>query len=121
MKNVLDCIIRALLMLWELPQNIIGAFLFVFFGVFSDSVIFDEDDSLEMYSPMMRGAISLVVFQIYADKYLGNSAKYVELVRKHEEGHRRQRSEEPPGTRQVRHSPSIFGILMTKHKHNISL
>ena len=46
MKNVLDCIIRALLMLWELPQNVIGAFLFIFFGVFSDSVIFDEDDSL---------------------------------------------------------------------------
>ena len=90
MKNVIDCIIRALLMLWELPQNIIGAFLFIFFGVFSDSVIFDEDDSLEMYSPMMRGAISLGIFQIYADKYLGNRAKYVELVRKHEDGHRRQ-------------------------------
>lgn len=90
MKNVLDCIIRALLMLWELPQNIIGAFLFIFFGVFSDSVIFDEDDSLEMYSPMMRGVISLGVFQIYADKYLGNRAKYVELVREHEDGHRRQ-------------------------------
>ena len=90
MKNVLDCTIRALLMLWELPQNIIGAFLFIFFGVFSDSVIFDEDDSLEMYSPMMRGAISLGVFQIYADKYLGSRVKYVELVRKHEEGHRKQ-------------------------------
>ena len=33
MKNVLDCIIRALLMLWELPQNIIGAFLFVLLGI----------------------------------------------------------------------------------------
>ena len=43
-----------------------------------------------MYSPMMRGAISLGIFQIYADKYLGNRAKYVELVRKHEEGHRKQ-------------------------------
>lgn len=90
MKNVLDCIIRALLMLWELPQNIIGTLLFIFFGVFSDSVIFDEDDTLEMYSPMMRGAISLGVFQIYADKYLGSRVKYVELVRKHEEGHRKQ-------------------------------
>ena len=90
MKNVLDCIIRALLMLWELPQNIIGAFLFVFFGVFSDSVIFDEDDSLEMYSPMMRGAISLGVFQIYADKYLGSRVKYVELARKLGEGNRKQ-------------------------------
>ena len=48
MKNVLDCIIRALLMLWELPQNIIGALLFIFFAVFSDSVILDDDDPLGM-------------------------------------------------------------------------
>ena len=91
MKKVLDCIIRALLMFWELPQNIIGALLFIFFAVFSDSVILDDDDSLEMYSPMMRGAISLGIFQVYAYKYLGNGARYVELVRKHEkEGHRKQ-------------------------------
>lgn len=91
MKKVLDCIIRTLLMFWELPQNIIGAFLFIFFGVFSDSVILDDDDSLEMYSPMMRGAISLGIFRVYAYKYLGNGARYVELVRKHEkEGHRKQ-------------------------------
>lgn len=91
MKKVLDCIIRALLMLWELPQNILGAFLFIFFAVFSDSVILDDDDSLEMYSPMMRGAISLGIFRVYAYKYLGNGARYVELVKKHEkEGHRKQ-------------------------------
>lgn len=91
MKKVLDCIIRALLMLWELPQNIIGALMFIFFAVFSDSVILDDDDSLEMYSPMMRGAISLGIFRVYAYKYLGNGARYVELVRKHEkEGHRKQ-------------------------------
>lgn len=88
---VLDCIKRALLLIWELPQNIIGAFLFIFFAVFSDSVILDDDDSLEMYSPMMRGAISLGIFRVYAYKYLGNGARYVELVRKHEkEGHRKQ-------------------------------
>ena len=91
MKKVLDCIKRALLMLWELPQNILGALLFIFFAVFSYSVILDDDDSLEMYSPMMRGAISLGIFRVYAYKYLGNGARYVELVRKHEkEGHRRQ-------------------------------
>ena len=90
MKKVLDCIIRALLMLWELPQNIIGALMFIFFAVFSDSVILDDDDSLEMYSPMMRGAISLGIFRVYAYKYLGNGARYVELVRKHEKGHRQQ-------------------------------
>ena len=91
MKNVLDCIIRALLMLWELPQNILGALLFIFFAVFSDySEILDDDDSLEMYSPMMRGAITLGIFRVYAYKYLGNGARYVELVRKHEKGHRKQ-------------------------------
>ena len=74
MKKVLDCIIRALLMFWELPQNILGALLFIFFAVFSDSVILDDDDSLEMYSPMMRGAISLGIFRVYAYKYLGNGA-----------------------------------------------
>ena len=91
MKKILDCIIRALLMFWELPQNILGALLFIFFAVFSDSVILDDDDSLEIYSPMMRGAISLGIFRVYAYKYLGNGARYVELVRKHEkEGHRKQ-------------------------------
>ena len=90
MKKLLDCIIKALLMLWELPQNIIGALLFIFFAVFSDSVILDDDDPLEMYSPMMRGAISLGIFRVYAYKYLGNGARYVELVRRHEKGHRKQ-------------------------------
>lgn len=88
---VLDYIKRALFLIWELPQNILGALLFIFFAVFSDSVILDDDDSLEMYSPMMRGAISLGIFRVYAYKYLGNGARYVELVRKHEkEGHRKQ-------------------------------
>ena len=115
MKNVLDCTIRALLMLWELPQNIIGAFLFIFFGVFSDSVIFDDDDSLEMYSPMMRGAISLGVFQIYADKYLGNRAKYVELVRKHEEGHRKQSKMLGPLYLPVIFIPSLVWDFLHSH------
>lgn len=87
---VLDYIKRALFLIWELPQNILGALLFIFFAVFSDSVILDDDDSLEMYSPMMRGAISLGIFRVYAYKYLGNGARYVELVRKHEKGHRKQ-------------------------------
>ena len=87
---VLDYIKRALFLIWELPQNILGALLFIFFAVFSDSVILDDDDSLEMYSPMMRGAISLGIFRVYAYKYLGNGARYVELVRMHEKGHRNQ-------------------------------
>lgn len=87
---VLDYIKRALLLIWELPQNIVGAFLFTFLSVFSDTVTLDDDDSLEMYSTMMRGAISLGVFRVYKYSYAANSSQYVRLCRKHEKGHRQQ-------------------------------
>lgn len=87
---VLDYIKRALLLIWELPQNIVGAFLFTFFSVFSDTIILDDDDSLEMYSTLMRGAISLGVFRVYKYSYAANSSQYVSLCRMHEKGHRQQ-------------------------------
>lgn len=87
---VLDYIKRALLLIWELPQNIVGAFLFTFLSVFSDTVIIDDDDSLEMYSTLMRGAISLGVFRVYKYSYAANSSQYVRLCRMHEKGHRQQ-------------------------------
>lgn len=83
-------IIKALLLIWELPQNIVGAFLFTFFSVFSDTIILDDDDSLEMYSTLMRGAISLGVFRVYKYSYFANSSQYVRLCRMHEKGHRIQ-------------------------------
>lgn len=86
----MDNIIKALLLIWELPQNIVGAFLFMFFSVFSDTVIIDDDDSLEMYSTLMRGAISLGVFRVYKYSHAANSSQYVMLCRMHEKGHRQQ-------------------------------
>ena len=87
---VLDYIKRALLLIWELPQNIVGAFLFTSFSVFSDTIILDDDDSMEMYSTLMRGAISLGVFRVYKYSYAANSSQYVRLCRMHEKGHRQQ-------------------------------
>lgn len=90
MSKALNNFIKALLLIWELPQNIVGAFLFTFFSVFSDTIIIDDDDSMEMYSTLMRGAISLGVFRVYKYSYAANSSQYVRLCRMHEKGHRQQ-------------------------------
>ena len=90
MSKALNNFTKALLLIWELPQNIVGALLFTFLSVFSDTVILDDDDSLEMYSSMMRGAVSLGVFRVYKYSYAANSSQYVRLCRMHEKGHRQQ-------------------------------
>ena len=43
-------IIKALLLIWELPQNIAGAFYFIIHGVYAKTFIIDDEDSFEMYS-----------------------------------------------------------------------
>lgn len=83
-------IIKALLLIWELPQNIAGAFYFIIHGVFSKTFIIDDGDSFEMYSDMQRGAVSLGVFRVYKSEYYGNTAQFVKLTRMHEKGHRIQ-------------------------------
>ena len=69
-------IIKALLLIWELPQNIAGAFYFIIHGVFAKTFIIDDGDSFEMYSDK--------------SEYYGNAAQFVKLTRKHEKGHRIQ-------------------------------
>lgn len=83
-------IIKALLLIWELPQNIAGAFYFIIHGVFAKTFIIDDGDSFEMYSDKQKGAVSLGVFRVYKSEYYGNAAQFVKLTRKHEDGHRRQ-------------------------------
>lgn len=83
-------IIKALLLIWELPQNIAGAFYFIIHGVFAKTFIIDDGDSFEMYSDMQRGAVSLGVFRVYKSEYYGNTAQFVKLTRMHEKGHRIQ-------------------------------
>lgn len=90
MRQYFVIFMKALLLIWELPQNIVGAFLFTFLSVFSDTVILDDDDSLEMYSTLMRGAISLGVFRVYKYSYAANSSLHVRICRLHEKGHRQQ-------------------------------
>lgn len=90
MRKPLNNIIKALLLIWELPQNIVGAFYFVVQGVYAKTFIVDDDDSFEMYSDAQRGCISLGVFRTYRYEYYNDDSRYVQLIRMHEKGHRRQ-------------------------------
>lgn len=83
-------IIKALLLIWELPQNIVGAFYFIIHGVFAKTFIIDDGDSFEMYSDKQKGAVSLGVFRVCKSEYYGNAAQFVKLIRMHEKGHRKQ-------------------------------
>lgn len=90
MSKALNNFIKALLLIWELPQNIAGAFYFIIHGVFAKTFIIDDGDSFEMYSDKQRGGVSLGVFRIYKAEYYKSSAYYVKLKRMHEKGHRQQ-------------------------------
>ena len=90
MRKPLNNIIKALLLIWELPQNIAGAFYFIIHGVYAKTFIIDDEDSFEMYSDKQKGGVSLGVFRIYKAKYYKSSAYYVKLKRMHEKGHRQQ-------------------------------
>lgn len=90
MSKALNNFIKALLLIWELPQNIAGAFYFIIHGVYAKTFIIDDEDSFEMYSDKQKGGVSLGVFRIYKAKYYKSSAYYVKLKRMHEKGHRQQ-------------------------------
>lgn len=90
MSKALNNFIKALLLIWELPQNIAGAFYFIIHGVYAKTFIIDDEDSFEMYSDKQKGGVSLGVFRIYKAEYYKSSAYYVKLSRKHEKGHRQQ-------------------------------
>lgn len=90
MSKALNNFIKALLLIWELPQNIAGAFYFIIHGVFAKTFIIDDGDSFEMYSDKQKGGVSLGIFRIYKAKYYKSSAYYVKIKRMHEKGHRTQ-------------------------------
>lgn len=90
MSKALNNFTKALLLIWELPQNIAGAFYFIIHGVFAKTFIIDDEDSFEMYSDKQKGAVSLGVFRVYKAEYYKSSAYYVKLSRMHEKGHRQQ-------------------------------
>lgn len=90
MSKALNNFIKALLLIWELPQNIAGAFYFIIHGVYAKTFIIDDEDSFEMYSDKQKGAVSLGVFRVYKAEYYKSSAYYVKLKRMHEKGHRQQ-------------------------------
>lgn len=113
-------IIKALLLIWELPQNIVGAFYFIIHGVFAKTFIIDDGDSFEMYSDKQKGAVSLGVFRVYKSEYYGNTAQFVKLTRMHEKGHRKQSKWLGPFYLIVIGIPSIIWATLHSFRKSIS-
>lgn len=76
-------IAEILLYLWQLPQNLVG--LLVFAVVRDGTRIDDGTGTLLLFSPRMRGGISLGRYVIIADRYVTDFK-----VWDHELGHAKQ-------------------------------
>ena len=61
MKKILNYILSALFLIWELPQNILGAFLFCIYSTFTDVIVVDEGASVSVYTSI-KGGLSLGAF-----------------------------------------------------------
>lgn len=77
-------------LIWELPQNILGALWSVILYLFGFTYSKDNGEDVEIYSTLQHGALSLGLFRFYAIHYDNSTANYVELCRKHEHGHQIQ-------------------------------
>ena len=50
MKKILNYILSALFLIWELPQNIIGVIVLYIYATFSDVIVVDEGASVSVYT-----------------------------------------------------------------------
>lgn len=120
MRQLFDIIIKALLLIWELPQNFIGAMYFVYLVIVSDALICDDGDAIEIYSDKMSGGISLGIFRAYSAKYFASDSRYVKLMRMHETGHRKQSEMLGPLYLIVIGIPSLAWATLHSHCRKIS-
>lgn len=91
MKKILNYILSALFLIWELPQNILGAILLVFYVVFTEAIILDDGETVSVYTSGIRGGLSLGRFNFLQGGYYRNPSKYVKKTILHEkEGHSKQ-------------------------------
>ena len=89
MKKILNYILSALFLIWELPQNIIGAILFCIYSTLSDVIVVNEGTSVSVYTSI-KGGLSLGAFCFLQKGYYRNPSKYVAKTILHTEGHRKQ-------------------------------
>lgn len=91
MNNLITSLRYAFLLIWELPQNTLGALLYVVCSLSSlyFVTIVNEEDK-DIYSDMIWGNISLGHFHFFKYKFFHNNATYVRALYAHSYGHRRQ-------------------------------
>lgn len=83
-------IIKALLLIWELPQNILGMLLYVGCQFSRYFTIEEKEGSIDIYSDIIWGNVSLGHFQFFKFKFFHNNATYVRALYAHSYGHRKQ-------------------------------
>lgn len=83
-KNFFEWILYILLFIWQIPQNLVGMFMWLWFKLFGGGVeaIVKNKYSRVFTSKGMRGGISLGCFA-FVDTYYAN----VKTVIMHEQGH----------------------------------
>ena len=117
MKKILNYILSALFLIWELPQNILGAIVFYIYATFSDVIVVDEGTSVSVYTSI-KGGLSLGAFNFLQKGYYRNPSKYVTKTILHTEGHRKQSRILGPLYLLVIGVPSlIWGVLRTCFKY----
>lgn len=84
-------VIKILKFLWQLPQNLLGFFLFQIYGVDCYCMEIPYEDVRILYSERMKGGISLGRFIILPWRYREyGKGSYIEKTHLHEYGHTRQ-------------------------------
>ena len=61
MKKILNYILSALFLIWELPQNIIGVIVLYIYATFSDVIVVDEGASVSVHTSI-KGGLSVGAF-----------------------------------------------------------
>ena len=89
MKKILNYILSALFLIWELPQNLIGVIVFYIYATFSDVIVVDEGTSVSVYTSI-KGGLSLGAFCFLQKGYYRNPSKYVTKTILHTKGHSKQ-------------------------------
>lgn len=95
MNNLIASLRNAFLLIWELPQNVLGALLYAacFLASFFRAEFFyfvTKSGDMDVYSDTIRGNVSLGCFHFFKYKFLCNSASYARALYFHSYGHRKQ-------------------------------
>lgn len=106
---------RALLLIWELPQNILGILLYAGCQFSANFAIAEKGCNIDIYSDIIWGNVSLGCFQFFKFKFFRNNATYVRALYAHSYGHRKQSRMLGPWYLPVIFIPSLVWDFLHSH------